>query len=224
MSKKKPAQGRLVPAKPAAVMVPSDLLGDVRALIEQARDATARAVNAALVLLYWQVGARLHSEVLKGNRAEYGQEILSTLSKELVADFGSGYSVPNLSRMLRLAEVFPDMAIVATLSKELGWSHFVEILPIKDPLKRDFYAEMCRIECWSVRSRRRTGPRTAEGGGRVIMPAEIAIVPALSAECPDGDLSGQYRDQGADRWQLSGAVPRIGRIRAPRERPKPSVR
>lgn len=73
------------------------------------------------------------------------------MSKELVAEFGRGFSWPNLSRMMALAEAFPEQQIVVTLSRELGWSHFVELLPLKKPLQRDFYAEMCRLERWSVR-------------------------------------------------------------------------
>jgi predicted nuclease of restriction endonuclease-like (RecB) superfamily len=57
--------------------------------------------------------------------------------------------------MLKFAELFPDEQIVATLSQQLSWSHFVEILPLKEPLKRDFYAEMCRIEKWNVRTLRK---------------------------------------------------------------------
>jgi hypothetical protein len=56
--------------------------------------------------------------------------------------------------MMRFAECFPEEQIVATLSQQLGWSHFKEIVPLDDGLKRDFYAEMCRIERWSVRSLR----------------------------------------------------------------------
>jgi predicted nuclease of restriction endonuclease-like (RecB) superfamily len=153
MSKKKPARGKLVPARRAAV-VPADLLGDVRALIEQARDATARAVNSALVLLYWSVGERVRRDILKEKRATYGEQILPTLSAKLVPEYGNGYSRPNLFRMLAFAEKFPDREIVSTLSRQLGWSHFVELLPIKEPLKREFYAEMCRVERWSVRTLR----------------------------------------------------------------------
>lgn len=89
-------------------------------------------------LPYWQVGSRMRAEVLKDSRAE----------------FGDGFSRPNLFRMVRFAEVFPDAEIVSTLSRQLGWSHFVEIIPLKEPLKREFYAEMCRVERWSVRTLR----------------------------------------------------------------------
>jgi hypothetical protein len=94
----------------------------------------AQAVNSVLVLLYWEIGRRIRVETLKASRAAYGEEILSTLSKELTVEFGNGYSVRNLSRMLRFSEAFPGAEIVATLSKQLGWSHFVEIIPIEDSL------------------------------------------------------------------------------------------
>jgi predicted nuclease of restriction endonuclease-like (RecB) superfamily len=130
------------------------LLEDLRGLIQQTRAGVAQAVNSALVLLYWQIGHRIRTEVLKEQRAGYGAEILSTLSKELTADFGKGYSWPNLSRMVRFAEVFPDREVVASLSRQLGWSHVVEIIPLEDDLKREFYAEICRVEGWSVRTLR----------------------------------------------------------------------
>lgn len=130
---------------------PTGLLTDVRELILSTRLTVARGVNAALVLLYWKVGQRIRQDVLREKRAEYGQEIFSTLSGKLVGEFGRGFSQQNLFRMADFAASFPDEKIVATLSRELGWSHFVELLPLKKPLQRDFYAEMCRIERWSVR-------------------------------------------------------------------------
>ena len=155
MSKKeKPTSAPLVPVKPAAVAVPTDLLADVRTLIDQARDATARAVNSALVLLYWGIGDRIRRDILKEKRAEYGEQILPTLSAKLVPEYGQGYSERNLARMIKFGEVFPEQQIVSTLSKQLGWSHFVELIPIGDQLKRDYYAEMCRVERWSVRTLR----------------------------------------------------------------------
>jgi predicted nuclease of restriction endonuclease-like (RecB) superfamily len=105
-------------------------------------------------MLHWKLGERIHREILQGRRAQYGEEILPTLSAKLVPDYGQGFSARNLARMVKFAEAFPDEQIVATLSQELGWSHFVEILPLKKPLERGFYAEMCRIERWSVRTLR----------------------------------------------------------------------
>ena len=99
-------------------------------------------------MLYWRVGQRIHQDILKEKRAEYGEEIVPTLSTQLVPEFGEGFSKRNLFRMIRFAEVFLDEQIVVTLSRQLGWSHLVEIIPLKDELQRDFYAEMCRIERW----------------------------------------------------------------------------
>jgi predicted nuclease of restriction endonuclease-like (RecB) superfamily len=130
------------------------LLGDLRRLISQARQDVARQVNSALVLLYWRVGKRIRQDILKDKRAEYGEEIVATLSQQLTKEYGSGWSRYNLARMIRFVEQFPDQNIVATLSQQLGWSHFKEMIPLEDDLKRDFYAEMCRVERWSVRTLR----------------------------------------------------------------------
>jgi predicted nuclease of restriction endonuclease-like (RecB) superfamily len=128
------------------------LLADLRALIDAARQQVAQAVNAGLVKLYWHVGRRIHLEVLGEERAAYGEQILSALSRRLIAEYGRGFSVPNLSRMMRLAEAFPDEQILSALTKELTWTHFVELITIDDPLKREFYAELCRAERWSTRT------------------------------------------------------------------------
>src|SRR5262245_32933039 len=148
MAKKRSGGTALVPAAPPA------LLDDLRALIREARAGVAQAVNAALVLLYWEVGQRIRTEVLKEQRASYGEAICSTMSNELKVDFVSGCSRPNLTRMIRFAEVCPDRQIVSTLSRQLGWSHFVEIIFLPEALQRDFYAELCRVERWSVRALR----------------------------------------------------------------------
>ncbi len=134
------------------IMVSSALLDEVRDLIRQTRENIAQAVNSALVLLYWQIGYRIRKEILKDGRAPYGDEILSTLSNKLAGEFGNGFSQPNLSRMMRFAEAFSNREVVTTLARQLSWSHFVEIIPLKDDLQRDFYAELCRVERWSVRT------------------------------------------------------------------------
>jgi predicted nuclease of restriction endonuclease-like (RecB) superfamily len=175
MSKKKAATNELVPIKSVAVVVPTDLLTDVRALIEQARDATARAVNSALVLLYWHIGTRIRSDVLKESRADYSEQIVAALSRQLSTEYGSGYSRASLWRMIQFAGVYPELEIVAALSAQLGWSHFVEIIPIKDKLKRDFYTEMCRVERWSVRTlRQKIGGMLLERTALSKKPAQLA--------------------------------------------------
>jgi predicted nuclease of restriction endonuclease-like (RecB) superfamily len=135
--------------------ISGDLIGDIRRLIETARHTVAVTVNAGLTILYWQIGDRIRQDILKEKRAEYGKEIVATLSQELTKEYGNGFSYSALTRMVRFAEAFPDTQIVATLSRQLSWSHFKEILPLKKPLQRDFYAEMCRLERWSVRTLRK---------------------------------------------------------------------
>ena len=91
---------------------------------------------------------------LQGGRAAYGKQILVTVSRELTAEYGRGFSYAEIARMIQFAQAFPEEAIVVTLSQQLSWSHFHALLPIKDPLAGDFYAEMCRIERWDVRTLR----------------------------------------------------------------------
>ncbi len=122
------------------------LLGDLRQLIAEARQDVARQVNSALVLLYWRVGKRIRQDILKEKRAEYGRQIVSALGRQLEREFGRGFSEKSLRHMIRFAEVFPDLQIVSALLRQLSWTHFVSLIYLDDPLKRDFYAEMCRIE------------------------------------------------------------------------------
>ncbi len=130
------------------------LLHDLRSLIEETRATVATTVNAALTMLYWRVGKRIHQEIFQGERADYGEAIVATVSRQLVAEYGSGFAGKSLRHMMRFAEVFPDEQIVSTLWRQLSWSHFKEIIYQKDSLQRDFYAEMCRMERWSVRTLR----------------------------------------------------------------------
>jgi predicted nuclease of restriction endonuclease-like (RecB) superfamily len=131
-----------------------ELVADIRALIEEARRQTAAAVNIGLTLLYWRIGKRIQLEVLGSERAAYGEQTVVTLSRQFVADYGRGFAHKNLRRMIQFAEAFPEEEIVATLSRQLSWSHFSALLPLSQPFQREFYAEMSRIEGWSVRTLR----------------------------------------------------------------------
>ena len=138
--------------KKKAVAPTKSLLTEVRGLIQSAQQTAARGVNAALTLLHWQVGERIRKEILREKRAGYGEQIVSSLSSQLEAEFGRGFGARNLFRMIRFAEIFPDAKIVTSLMSQLGWTHFLHIIRLDDRLKRDFYAEMCRIERWSTRT------------------------------------------------------------------------
>jgi hypothetical protein len=131
------------------------LLTDLRELIQSARQRIATVANATTTLLYWHLGRRLLAESLQDERAPYGKRILATVSRELTVEFGQAFTLRSLYRAIQFCQCFPDQEIVSTLSTQLSWSHFIDLLPIKDPLARDFYAEMCRIERWDVRTLRR---------------------------------------------------------------------
>ncbi len=153
------------------------LLADIRSLIESARTQTARVVNSALAMHYWSVGHRIHQDILKQKRAEYGEKIVSTLGRQLSTQYGQGYSDKNLRHMIRFVEAFSDLRIVSTLSRQLGWSHFKEIIYMDDSLKRDFYAEMCRMETWSVRTlRAKIGGMLYERTALSKKPAKLAAL------------------------------------------------
>jgi hypothetical protein len=114
------------------------LLGDLRTLVQSARQRLANVANATYTLLCWQLGRRLLRENLHGGRAAYGKQTLATVSQQLTTEFGAGFNYTALTRMARFAEWMIDEQILATLLQTLSWSHFVELLPIKDPLARDF--------------------------------------------------------------------------------------
>lgn len=128
------------------------IAADVRSMILQTREGVARTLNEGMTLLYWRIGKRIQIEILGNQRAEYGKEIVQSLSAHLMREFGRGFGRRNLFNMIRFAEAFPDPKIVHALSAQLGWTHFRTIIPLKDKLQRDFYAEMCRVERWSTRT------------------------------------------------------------------------
>ena len=142
-----------MPSKSSALTKsPAPLLADIRQLIILTRERVAQTVNAGLTTLYWQIGHRIRKDILQEKRAEYGAQIVSALGRQLEIEFGRGFGEKNLRRMMQFAEAFPDEKIVAALRRQLGWTHFKAIIPMTDPLKRAFYAEMCRIERWSTRT------------------------------------------------------------------------
>ncbi len=138
----------------ASSAAPSALLGDIRALIEAARKRAAATVNRELTLLYWRIGQRIRTHVLDGRRGAYGKEVLPTLAAQLVKEYGGSFAEQNLRRMVQFAATFPDEQILVSLIRELSWTHFIALIPLKDPLQRDYYAQMASAERWSVRTLR----------------------------------------------------------------------
>ncbi|GAB2446513.1 PDDEXK nuclease domain-containing protein [Nocardioides hungaricus] len=140
---------------------PDDLVERVSSLVREARESIASYANATLTLTYWQVGSLIDSEVLGGERAGYGSQILASLAHELTARFGRGFDRPNLSRMVTFAREFPDPEIVASLAHKLSWTHFVALLPLKSDEARRFYADQVVAGRLSVRELKRAIQRKA---------------------------------------------------------------
>ncbi len=132
--------------------IASTLIQDICHIISDAKSGLAATVNTALTILYWRIGQRINTEILNGHRAEYGEQIIITLAKQLESEYGRGFNMKNLRHMIRFAETFQDDRIVSALSRQLSWTHFRTLIYIEDPLKREFYLEMCRNEGWSTRT------------------------------------------------------------------------
>jgi predicted nuclease of restriction endonuclease-like (RecB) superfamily len=128
------------------------IFDEIKSLIEDSRQQIAITVNATMTMLYWQIGKRINQEILKNQRAEYGKQIITILAKQLTIEYGNSFAEKNLRRMVQFAQVFPDYEIVVSVIRELSWTHLLAVIPIEDPLKRQFYIEMCKLEKWSVRT------------------------------------------------------------------------
>lgn len=128
------------------------LVGDIRTLLAQGRQATARAVNTAMVTTYWMIGQRIVMEEQNGsNKAAYGEQILQKLSSALEKEFGNGFSYANLRNMRQFYLTYPDKEICYTLCSKLGWSHNRLIMRVQDGNARQYYLQEAAQEGWSVR-------------------------------------------------------------------------
>jgi predicted nuclease of restriction endonuclease-like (RecB) superfamily len=127
------------------------LLGDLSVLIEQSRNLVVVHANSVITMLFWNVGKRINEDILQNKRAEYGKQIVSTLATQLVEKYGSNFEKTNLTRMMKFAEKFPDLEIVAPLAQQLSWSHFRELIPLKDEKARLYYAHEAADRRWGKR-------------------------------------------------------------------------
>lgn len=130
----------------------NNLFLEVKQLIEEAKQNVAVVVNATTTNLYWNIGDRINSNILGNKRAEYGKEVVKSLSKHLTKEYGIGWSEKQLRHCIRIAETFPDKEIVYALSRQLCWTHFRTIMYLKDELRREFYIEMTKLENWNTRT------------------------------------------------------------------------
>ncbi|MEK7399669.1 MAG: DUF1016 N-terminal domain-containing protein [Candidatus Poribacteria bacterium] len=129
-----------------------ELFDEIATLIEQARKRVATTINQEMIFLYWNIGQTIKKEIMKSLRADYGKQIIQSLSGKLSQRYGRGYSPQNLWYMVQLYEEYPILQSVIGEFKELSWTHIITLLPIKDKLRRQFYAILCQKEQWSTRT------------------------------------------------------------------------
>lgn len=130
----------------------NNLLSEIRQLIDSSKAQVAIAVNSTMTLLYWHIGERINREILGGERAAYGKQIVATLARQLTEIYGKGFDAKNLHRMMKFAALYPDKQIVAPLARQLSWSHILLVIPIDDEVQRTFYITMAADQRWSKRT------------------------------------------------------------------------
>ncbi|HED37425.1 MAG TPA: DUF1016 family protein [Ignavibacteria bacterium] len=131
------------------------ILNEIITIIENSKTQLIIQANSALTLTFWHIGNRINTEILKNKRAEYGKQIVATLSRDLEHKFGRSFNEKNLRRMLQFAEKFSDYEIVVTLSRQLSWSHFLILIPLKTEQERLFYAKLVAENGFGVRELRK---------------------------------------------------------------------
>jgi predicted nuclease of restriction endonuclease-like (RecB) superfamily len=131
-----------------------DLLTELIELIEKTKFQVVSHANSSLTILFWHIGKRILTIDLQNERAEYGKQIVVSLSRELVKRFGKNYEEKNLRRMIQFASLYTDVENVVTLSRQLSWSHFLILIPIKEQSARDFYGKLAYESTYGVRELR----------------------------------------------------------------------
>lgn len=128
------------------------VLEDIKAILQQARQQTQRAINHAMVLAYWQVGRRIVEEEQQGQaRASYGEQLLKELSRGLTAELGKGFSYANLKNFRQFYLLFPELEKGYALRSELSWTHYRLIMRVSEPKARTYYLQEAADQRWSTR-------------------------------------------------------------------------
>lgn len=130
------------------------LFQDLSVLIEQSQKQLVSVANSALTLLFWKVGKRIGDEILNNERAAYGKQIVATISAQLEASYGRNFTEKNVRRMIQFSEEFPDFEIVVPLARQLSWSHFLILIPLKSQEAKLFYAQKAAESRWGKRDLR----------------------------------------------------------------------
>lgn len=141
--------------KNSDLQLDNHLFSELSELIEKSQQQVVSYANSTLTILFWQVGKRINEDILNNQRASYGKQIVSLIAIRLEEKYGRNFTEKNIRRMMQFAQEFPDFQIVVTLSRQLSWSHFLILIPLKTAEARMFYAELAITEVFSVRDLRK---------------------------------------------------------------------
>lgn len=131
----------------------NSLVLEISTIVNEVKTNLSKEINKSIIYVYWNIGKIIvKHENENNNRLEYGKEVLKELSKELTKLLGKGYSLTNLTYMRWFYNVYPDYNMI---NDSLSWSHYVELITIKDDTKRNFYEKECINSNWSVRELQR---------------------------------------------------------------------
>ncbi len=126
---------------------------EISTVVNEVKSNLAKEINKSITYVYWNIGRIIvKHEIEDNNRLEYGKEVLKELSLELTKTLGKGYSLTNLTYMRWFYNVYPDYSMI---NESLSWSHYVELITIKDEEKRKFYEKESINSNWSVRELKR---------------------------------------------------------------------
>lgn len=129
------------------------LVAEIRSIMVTVRTSFSREVNTTMLSTYWQIGRIIVEHDQNGElKAQYGAKLLTELSKRLSKELGRGYSRSNLYNMRELYLQYPKIQMASGL---LSWSHYLELLSVKDTDARAFYEHECENAKWSVEELKR---------------------------------------------------------------------
>ncbi|WPR71983.1 PDDEXK nuclease domain-containing protein [Flavobacterium sp. NG2] len=130
------------------------LFTNLAQIIEQGKQQLVSQVNSTLTITYWHIGNEINKHILNYERAEYGKQIVIPVATQLVEKYGRSFEIKNLYRMMQFADIFPEIEIVAPLARQLSWSHFTILIPLKTKEARMYYAQKSIEQRWSKRELR----------------------------------------------------------------------
>ena len=135
------------------INIDAHVIDDIRTIITRARNRAYQSINEVLIRSNWEIGKRIvEEEQLGKQRADYGIQLIKSISQQLTTEFGSGYGVRNLAYFKQLYQYFPDWEILHARVQNLTWTHLKSILRVTDAEARLWYLKESSEQMWSTRT------------------------------------------------------------------------